>query len=135
MGGVRESVTMDELEGCFDSLANAAVTGKDTLESLVNSNSTLTKTNAELSETIKTQVAEIKALKASLASSKASKKGNGGDGGSKPSAKRSGAPTARGTRGTIQRIALSWRRMPANARQIGNLFLPRTEMRGANRGR
>ena len=75
---------MDELEGCFDSLANAAVTGKDTLESLVNSNSTLTKTNAKLSETIKTQVAEIKALKASLASIKASKKGNGGDGGSKP---------------------------------------------------
>ena len=74
---------MDELEGCFDSLANAAVTGKDTLESLVNSNATLTKTNAELSDTIKTQVAEIKALKASLASSKANKKGNKGNGGSK----------------------------------------------------
>ena len=74
---------MDELEGCFDSLANAAVTSKDTLESLVNSNSTLTKTNAKLSDTIKAQVAEIKALKASLASSKANKKGNGGGGGTK----------------------------------------------------
>ena len=82
-GGDGKAVTMDELEGCFDSLANAAVTSKDTLESLVNSNSTLTKTNAELSDTIKAQVAEIKALKASLASSKANKKGNGGGGGTK----------------------------------------------------
>ena len=68
-----KAVTMDELEGCFDSLANAAVTSKDTLESLMDANTTLTKTNAKL-------VFKIKALKASLASSKANKKGNGAGG-------------------------------------------------------
>ena len=83
-GDTKKPVTMDELEGCFDSLANAAVTGKDTLESLVNSNTVLTKTNAELSNTIKAQAAEIKSLAASLASIKTNKKGNGGGGGSKP---------------------------------------------------
>ena len=86
---------MDELEGCFDSLANTAVTSKDTLKSLVNSNSTLTKTNAELSDTIKAQVAEIKALKASLASSKTNKKGNGGGGGPKPKREQKWCPNCK----------------------------------------
>ena len=61
---------MDELEGCFNSLATAAVTGKDTLDVLI-------KTNAELSATIKTQAEEIKSLAASLSSLK-NKKGGWG---------------------------------------------------------
>ena len=50
----KKPVTMDKLKGCFDSLTNAAVTGKDTLESLVKSNAVLTNTNPELSNTTKT---------------------------------------------------------------------------------
>ena len=44
-------VTLDELEGCFDSLAGAAVTGKETLDELVKSNATLAKAITALTET------------------------------------------------------------------------------------
>ena len=44
----KEPVTLDELEGCLDSLATAAVTGKDSIEALLKNNTLLTKTNAEL---------------------------------------------------------------------------------------
>ena len=44
-------VTLDKLEVCFDILASAAVTGKDMLDELVNSNSALTKTVATLTNT------------------------------------------------------------------------------------
>ena len=94
-GDSKKPVTMDELEGCFDSLANAAVTGKDTLESLVNSNAALTATNAELSNTIKTQAAKIKSLASSLASIKTTKKGNGGGGGSKPKREQKWCPNCK----------------------------------------
>ena len=53
-------VTLGELEDCFDSLATAAVTGKDSIDSLVKSNALLTKTNAELSALVKSQAADIK---------------------------------------------------------------------------
>ena len=65
---------MDELEGCFDSLATAAVTGKDTLDVLI-------KTSAELSAIIKTQAEEIKSLAASISSLKNKKGGDGGGNG------------------------------------------------------
>ena len=55
----KEPVTLEELEGCFDSLATAAVTGKDLIEGLLKNNTLLTKTNAELSAVIKAQAAEI----------------------------------------------------------------------------
>ena len=44
----KEPVTLEELEGYFDSLAMAAVTGKDSIETLLKNNTLLTKTNAEL---------------------------------------------------------------------------------------
>ena len=43
-------VTLDELEGCFDSLDTTAVTGKDTLDELVKSNAALTKISATLTD-------------------------------------------------------------------------------------
>ena len=55
-----QPVTLTELEDCFDSLATAAVTGKDSIDSLVKSNALLTKTNAELSALVKSQAADIK---------------------------------------------------------------------------
>ena len=60
----KEPVALEELEGWFDSLATAAVTGKDSIESLLNNNTLLTKTNAKLSAVIKAQAAEIKSLTA-----------------------------------------------------------------------
>ena len=51
---------LEELEGCFGSLATAAVTANDSIESLVKSNALLTKTNAELSAVVKSQAAKIK---------------------------------------------------------------------------
>jgi len=71
----KEPVTLEELEGCFDAIATAAVTGKDSIESLTKTNAVLTKTNAELAAVIK-----------SLASSgggrrNQDKKGTGGGGG------------------------------------------------------
>ena len=72
---------MDDLEGCFNSLANAAVTGKDTLDTLTKSNATLTKTNSEMSATIKAQAEEIKSLTASLKNKKRGEGGGAGGGG------------------------------------------------------
>ena len=60
----KEPVTLKEREVCFDSLATAAVTGKDSIEALLNNNTVLTKTNAKLSAVIKAQAAEIKSLTA-----------------------------------------------------------------------
>lgn len=45
------SITMDDLEGCFDSRATAAVTGKDALRDLVEANLALIKTVADLTGT------------------------------------------------------------------------------------
>ena len=60
-------VTLDELEGCLDSLAGAAVTGKDTLDELVKANATLAKAITALTETssrlatkVEHQAAELK---------------------------------------------------------------------------
>ena len=59
-------VTLDKLEGCFDSLAGAAVTGKYMLDKLVKSNATLakaiaalTETNSSLANKVEHQVAEF----------------------------------------------------------------------------
>lgn len=109
----KEPVTLEELEGCFDSLATAAVTGKDSIESLLKNNSLLTKTNAELSAVIKAQAAEIKSLASGGGGRRT--RGNGGNGGLvemdpsqiSPSAWRSGAPTARETPGMTQMTVLS----------------------------
>ena len=58
--------TVEDLEGCFDSLSGVAVTGKGVLEELVKSNSsltitiaTLTKTNACLSNKVETSTVEL----------------------------------------------------------------------------
>ena len=58
--------TVEDLEGCFDSLAGVAVTGKGVLEELVKSNSsltitiaTLTETNARLSNKVETSTVEL----------------------------------------------------------------------------
>ena len=75
----KEPVTLEELEGCFDSLATAAVTGKDSIESLLKNNTLLTKTNAELSAVIKAQAAEIKSLTSGGGGRRT--RGNGGNGG------------------------------------------------------
>ena len=64
--GLPSPVTLDELEGCFDSLAGAAVTGKETLDKLVKSNTTLakaiaalTETNSHLAKKVEHQAAEL----------------------------------------------------------------------------
>ena len=54
-GGRGTPVTIDELEGCFDSLTTAETKGKKTLDELVKTNSTLTSSIVELSAT-KTQL-------------------------------------------------------------------------------
>ena len=54
--GKHSPVTLEESEGCFNSLATAAVTGKDQIEGLVKSITLLTKTNAELSAVVKSQM-------------------------------------------------------------------------------
>ena len=60
-------VTIDKLEDYFDSLARAAVTGKDTLDELVKGNATLAKsiaalieTNSRLAKKVEHQAAEFK---------------------------------------------------------------------------
>ena len=58
----KDPVTLEELEGCFDSLATAALTEKDSIEALLKNNTLLTKTNAGLSAVVKSQTAEIKSL-------------------------------------------------------------------------
>ena len=45
----KEPVTLEELEGCFGSLATAAVTGKNSIEALLKNNTLLIKTNVKLS--------------------------------------------------------------------------------------
>ena len=50
-GGRGTPVTIDELEGCFDSLATAEITGKTTLDKLVETNYTLTSSITELAAT------------------------------------------------------------------------------------
>ena len=50
-GGRVTPVTIDELEGYFNSLNTAATTGKTTLDQLVNTNSTLTSSIAESAAT------------------------------------------------------------------------------------
>ena len=79
--GSSKPVPMDELEGRCDSLATAAVTDRETINSLVKYNIVLTKTNVEVSDTLKTQAKESKSLAASLVSFKTKKGGGGGIGG------------------------------------------------------
>ena len=50
-GGRPTPVTMNDLEGYFDSLATAAVTNKDKLKDLTAANLALTKTVADLTNT------------------------------------------------------------------------------------
>ena len=50
-GGRVTSVTIDELEVCFDNLATVASTGTTPLDELINNNSTLTSSIAELAAT------------------------------------------------------------------------------------
>ena len=64
--GCPSPVTLNKLEGFFDSLAGAAVTGKDTLEKLVKANATLakaiavlTETNSRLAKKVKHQAVEL----------------------------------------------------------------------------
>ena len=58
----KHPVTQDELKCCFDSLATAAVTGKDQIEAIVKFDATPTKTDADLSALVKSQAAKIKLL-------------------------------------------------------------------------
>ena len=64
---------MEDLYGCFDSLAGVAVTGKGVLEELVNSNASLTVTIATLTDTNARLVKKVETLTEALA-----KKGGGG---------------------------------------------------------
>ena len=56
------SVTIDELEGCFDGLATAETTGKTTLDELVKTNFTLTSSIAELAATNTQLTNELESL-------------------------------------------------------------------------
>ena len=106
----KEPVTLEELEGCFDSLATAAVTGKDSIGALLKNNSLLAKTNTELSAVIKAQATEIKSLTAGGVGRR-----NGGTGGlvemepgqMSPPTWRSGAPTAREPPGMTRMTVMS----------------------------
>ena len=53
----KDPVILEELEGCFDSVVMAAVTGKESIEALLKNNTLLTKINAKLSAVIKPQAA------------------------------------------------------------------------------
>ena len=62
--GRPSALTLDELKGCFDSLAGAAMTNKDTVDELVKTNATmikaiatLTKTNDRLTKKVEAQAA------------------------------------------------------------------------------
>ena len=61
-GGRVTPVTIDELEGYFDSLATAATTGKTMLDYLVKINSTLTSSIAELAATKTRLIKEVASL-------------------------------------------------------------------------
>ena len=60
--GCPTPVTLDELEVCFDSLASAAVTGKETLDELVKSNASLTKKVATLTNSNSCLTKKVEAL-------------------------------------------------------------------------
>ena len=59
--------TVEDLEGCFDSLAGVAVTGKGVLEELVKSNASLTITIVTLTETNARLTKKVKTLTEALA--------------------------------------------------------------------
>ena len=65
--------TLEDLEGCFDSMVNVAVKGKGVLEELVNSNVSLTITIANLTDTNTRFAKKVETLIEALA-----KKGGGG---------------------------------------------------------
>ena len=71
--GCPTPATMEDLEGCFDSLAGVAVTGKGVYEEIVNSNASLTNTIATLTDTNSRLSKKVETLTAELA-----KKGGGG---------------------------------------------------------
>ena len=87
----KEPVTLEELEGCFDSLVTAAVTGKDSIEALLKNNTLLNKTNTKLSAVIKAQAAEIKSL-----TSRGGGRRNRGTGGAGGHGTKSDKPPPRG---------------------------------------
>ena len=64
---------MEDLEGCFDSLAGVAVTGKGVLEELVKSNASLTITIVTLTDSNARLAKKVETLTAAL-----DKKGGGG---------------------------------------------------------
>ena len=66
-------LTVEDLEGCFDSLAGVAETGKVVLEEMANSNASLTNTIATLTDTNYRLSKKVEMLTAVLA-----KKGGGG---------------------------------------------------------
>ena len=81
--GPPSALTLDELEGCFDSLAGAAMTNKDTVDELVKANATMNKaiatvtdTNARLTKKVEAQAVELQ--KCQL------KGGGGGNAGGSP---------------------------------------------------
>ena len=55
-------ITIDKLEGCFDSLDTAATTGEITLDELVKINSTLTSSIVELTATNNRLTKEVASL-------------------------------------------------------------------------
>ena len=65
--------TLEDLEGCFDSMVEVAVMGKGVLEELVKSNASLTITIATLTDTNAGLSKKVETLKSALA-----KKGGGG---------------------------------------------------------
>ena len=65
--------TVEDLEGCFDSLAGVAMTGKGVLEELVKSNASLTITITTLTDTNTRLSKKVETLTVELA-----KKGEGG---------------------------------------------------------
>ena len=92
---------MEDLEGCFGSLADVAVTGKGVLEELVKSNASLTITIATLTDTNARLAKKVETLTDALA-----KKGGGGV---EVPGRGPGniALTAKGIHGTRQTRALS----------------------------
>ena len=71
--GIPTLSTMEYLEGCFDSLAGVAVTGKGVLDELVKSNASLTINISTLTDNKARLSKKVEMLKAVLA-----KKGGGG---------------------------------------------------------
>ena len=69
--------TLEDIEGCFDSLAGVVATESATLAELVKNNAALTATNAELTATI----VKLTKLVSELTAAKKSRSGGGGSGG------------------------------------------------------